>query len=95
MAAANQEAIAEEAERKATADASAAPAAAAAADEETEQRCTVVSDGTAASQAEGRNVKDERIRALVQERKTSAKDKKDRIREFSKDIKSALGTTKD
>ena len=86
MAAANQEAKAEEAERKATADASAAPAATAAADS-IEQRCAAASDGTAASEAEGRNEKDERIRALVQERKTSAKDKKDRIREFSKDIK--------
>ena len=86
MAAANQEAKAEEAEGKATTDASAAPAAAAAADEETEQRCTAAPEGTAASEAEGRNEKDERIRALVQER---TKDNKDRIREISKEIKNA------
>ena len=94
VAAANQEAKAEEAKGKATADASAAPAAAAAADEDTEQRCTAALEGTAASEAEGRNEKDERIRALVQQRKTIAKDKKDRIREISKEIKKCIRDNK-
>ena len=89
VAAANQEAKAEEAERKATADASAAPAAAAAADS-IDQRRAAAADGTAASEAEGRNEKDERIRALVQERKSIEKDKKDRIREISKEIKKCI-----
>ena len=94
VAAANKEAKAEEDEGKAKADASAAPAAAAAADEGTEQRCTAAPEGNAASEAEGRNEKDERIRALVQERKTIAKDKKDLIREISKEIKKCIRDNK-
>ena len=76
VAAANKEAKAEEHEGKAKAYTSAASAAAAAADEGTEQRCTAAPERFSASEAEGRNEKDERIRALVQERKTIAKDKK-------------------
>ena len=94
VAAANQEEKAEEHEGKAKAYTSAAPAAAAAADEGTEQRCTAALEGTAASEAEGRNEKDERIRALVQQRKTIAKDKKDRIREISKEIKKCIRDNK-
>ena len=94
VAAANQEAKAEEAEGKATADVSAAPAAAAAADEETKQGRTAAPKGTAASEAKGRNERDERIRALIQERKTIAKGKKDRIREISKEIKKCIRDNK-
>ena len=40
------------------------------------------------------NEKDERIRALVQERKTTAKHEKDRIRELSKEIKKCIRDNK-
>ena len=40
------------------------------------------------------NEKDERIRALVQERKTTAKHEKDRIREISKEIKKCIRENK-
>ena len=93
MAAASQEAKAEEDEGKETADASAAPAEATAADS-IELRSAAAADETAASEAEGRNEKDERIRALVQERKTIEKDKKDRIREMSKEIKKCIRDNK-
>ena len=50
----------------------------------------------AASEAEGRNEKDERIRALVQERKTIAKKtKKIESVKSARRSKNALGTTKD
>ena len=93
VAAASQKAKAEEAERKTTADASAGPAAAAA-DESIEQRQAAAPEGTAASEAQERNEKDERIRALIQERKTIAKSKKNRIREISKEIKKCIRDSK-
>ena len=40
------------------------------------------------------NEKDERIRALIQERKTTAKHEKDRIREISKEIKKCIRENK-
>ena len=82
----SQEAKAEEVEGTIATDASVAPAAAAA-DEGINQTHAAASEGTAASGAQERNEKDERIRALVQERKTTAKHNRDRIREISKDIK--------
>ena len=93
MEAASQEAKAEEAEGKTTADASAAPAAAAD-DEGIEQRHAAAPEGTAASEAQEMNEKDERIRALIQERETTAKHNKDRIREISKEIKKCIRDNK-
>ena len=90
---ANQEAKTEENEGKTTADASAAPAAAAA-DEGIEQRHAAAPEGTAASEAQETNEKDERIRAHIQERKTTAKHSKDRIREISKEIKKCIRDNK-
>ena len=92
-AAANREAKAEEAGWKTTADASAAPAAAAA-DEDIEQSHAAASEGTAAPEAQETNEKVERIRALIQERKTTAKHSKDRIREISKEIKKIITDNK-
>ena len=43
--------------------------------------------GTAASEAQETTVRDEKIRALIQERKMMAKHEKGRIREISKEIK--------
>ena len=88
----SQEAKAEEVEGKIATDASEAPAAAA--DEGINQRHAAASEGTAASGAQERNEKDERIRALVQERKTTAKHNRDRIREISKEIKKYIRENK-
>ena len=74
-------------------EASAAPVAAA--DGQTiAKRHAAAPEGTAAAEAEGRNEKDERIRALVQERKTISKHEKDRIREISKKIKKCIRDNK-
>ena len=88
----SQEAKEEEVEGKMATDASEAPAAAA--DEGINQRHAAASEGTAASGAQERNEKDERIRALVQERKTTAKHNRDRIREISKEIKKCIRENK-
>ena len=89
----SQEAKAKEAEGTIASDASVAPAAAAA-DEGINQRHAAASEGTAASGAQERNEKDERNRAFVQERKTTAKHNRDRIREISKDIKKDMRDNK-
>ena len=91
--AAYQEAKTEENERKTIADASAATAAAAA-DEGIKQKHAAAPEGTAASEALEMNEKDERIRALIQERKTTAKHSKDQIREISKEIKKCIRDNK-
>ena len=88
-----QEAEASEAEGKTATDASAAQAAAAD-DESIEQRHAAALEGTAASEAQERNGKDERIRALVQERKTTEKHNNDRIFEISKEIKKYIRDNK-
>ena len=80
-------------EGKTATDASAAQAAAAV-DESIEQRHAAAPEGTAASEAQEMNEKDERIRALIQKRKTTAKHEKDRIRGISKEIKNASQKTK-
>ena len=54
----------------------------------------VASVGTVASEAQGTKGKDERIRALIQERKSTAKHEKDRIREISKEIKKCIRENK-
>ena len=74
-------------------DASAAPAAAAA-DEGSRRRHAAASEGTAAPEVPETNEKDERIRALIQERKTCGKQNKDRIREISKEIKKYIRENK-
>ena len=66
-------------------EASAASAAAADGRSITKRQAAAL-EGTAASEAQEMNEKDEKIRALVQERKTTAKHEKDRIREISKEI---------
>ena len=58
--------------------------------EKPSKRDAAAPEGTAASEAQEMNEKDERIRALVQERKTTAKHEKDRIRELSKEIKKCI-----
>ena len=45
-------------------------------------------------QSRSLNEKDERIRALIQERKTTGKHRKDRIREVSKEIKKCIRDNK-
>ena len=76
-----------------TADASAAPAAAAD-DEGSMRRLTAAPAGTAAPEATETNEKDERIRALIHERKTCGKHNKDRVREISKEIKKYIRENK-
>ena len=80
-------------EGKITTDASAAPAAAAA-DEGSMRRHAAAPAGTAAPEATETNEKDERIRALIHERKTSGKHNKDRVREISKEIKKCIRENK-
>ena len=72
---------------------SAAPAAAAA-DEGSMRRYAAAPEGTAAPEATETNEKDERIRALTNERKTTGKHNKDRIREISKEIKKYIRENK-
>ena len=48
--------------------------------------CAAASERTAASEAQETTVRDEKIRALIQERKMMAKHEKGRIREISKEI---------
>ena len=76
----------EENEGKTTAEASAATTAAAA-DVGRVRSHAAALEGTAASEAPEMNEKDERIRAFIHERKTTAKHSKDRIREISKEMK--------
>ena len=74
-------------------DASAAPAATAA-EEGSMRRHAAASEGTAAPEVPEMNEKDERIRALIHERKTCGKHNKDRIREISKEIKKHIRENK-
>ena len=67
-------------------DASAAHAAAAL-DEDVEKRQAAAPEGSAAREDQEMNEKDERIRALMQKRKITAKHEKDQIREINKEIK--------
>ena len=69
--------------------ASAAPAAAADGHSITKTHAAA-SEGTAASEAQETKEKDEKNRALIQERKTIVKHEKDRIREISKKIKKCI-----
>ena len=69
-----------------TIDASAAHAAAAL-DVNIEIRQAVATEGHAAQEDQDTNEKDERIRALIQKRKNTAKHEKEQIREISKEIK--------
>ena len=93
----NTKAKAKEQKPKAGEDeAHAAPAATAAADGQTITKTHAeAAEGAVTSEAPEMNEKDERIRALIQERKTTTKDKKDRIREISKEIKIYQGKQKD
>ena len=61
-------------------EAAAAPMAAAL-DEEVEKRQAIASEGSAAREDQETNEQDERIRDLIQSRKTTAKHEKDQIRE--------------
>ena len=66
----------------------ASPSSAAAADgQPIRGACAAAIEGTAASEAQETTVRDEKIRALIQERKTTAKHEKGRIRDISKEIK--------
>ena len=88
-----QETKAEEAEGWTASEASAASAAAA--DGKTiAERHAAAPEGTVASEAQETNEKDEKFRALVQEKKTIAKHEKDRIREISKKIKKCIRDNK-
>ena len=88
-----QEAKADEAEGRTAPEASAASATAT--DEKIKRKNQAAAlEGTAASEVQEINEKDERIRALVQERKTTAKHEKDRIREISKEIKKCIRENK-
>ena len=78
--------------RKAT-DASAAHAAAAL-DENIEFCQAVATDGPAAQEDQDTNEKDDRIQALIQKRKNTAKHEKDQIREISKEIKKNIRENK-
>ena len=80
-------------EGKTATDASAAPAATAA-EEGSMKRHAAASEGTAPPEVPERNEKDERIRALIHERKTCGKHNKDRIREISKEIKKYIRENK-
>ena len=80
-------------EGKTTTKASAAPAAAAD-DEGSMRRHAAAPAVTAAPEAPEMNEKDERIRALIHERKTCRKHNKDRVREISKEIKKYIRENK-
>ena len=58
------------------------------------RRHAAASEGTAAPEVPEMNEKDERIRALIHERKTCGKHNKDRIREISKEIKKYIRENK-
>ena len=76
-----------------TTDASAAHAAAAL-DVYIETRQAVATDGPAAQEDKDTNEKDEKIRALIQKRKNTAKNEKEKIREISKEIKKKIRENK-
>ena len=83
----------EDEERKNTTNASAASAAAAV-HEGSKKRQAVASKGSAAAEVTEANEKDERIRALIHERKTCGRQNKDRIRDISKEIKKCIRENK-
>ena len=81
------------------AEAHAAPAAALAATASADGQSITkthaeVFEGAVASEAPETTEKDEKIRALIQERKTTAKHEKERIREISKKIKKYIRENK-
>ena len=68
--------------------------AAAALDVYIETRQAVAMDGSAAQEEKDTNEKDEKIRALIQKRKNTAKNEKEKIREISKEIKKNIRENK-
>ena len=88
-----QEANAEEAEARTAPVAPAAPAAAADGQSIT-KRHAAAPEGTVATEAQEKKDKDEKIRALIRERKTLAKHEKERIRDISKKIKKCIRDNK-
>ena len=74
-------------------DASAAHAAAAL-DDCIETRHAVATDGSVAQEVEDTNERDKKIRALIQKRRNTAKNEKEKIREISKEIKKHIRENK-
>ena len=75
-------------EDAAPAASAASPASTAAADRQSITKAHAAAfEGTVASEAQETTEKDEKIGPFIQERKTTAKHEKERIREISKEIK--------